>query len=200
MILPIRIYGDPILRTPTEPVSESTEELRTLIDNMIETMYGASGIGLAAPQVGRLERLFVIDLSPLLEDLKVEGMEQHGAIPPIPLDRPHVFINPEILESSEEEVEFEEGCLSIPDIREPVWRPERIRLRYLTADMEPREIEASGMLARVLQHEYDHLHGILFTDLISPFRQRMLRRKLREIARGEVEADYPILTPAASRS
>ncbi len=192
MILPIRIYGDPILTKPTQAVETVDEELRTLIDDMIETMYGASGLGLAAPQVGRSERLFVVDVSPLLEELEAEGLEHHGAVPPLPLDRPHVFINPEILESSEEEVEFEEGCLSIPGIREPVWRPERIRMRYMTPDMETREIEASGMLARVLQHEYDHLQGILFTDLISPFRQRMLRRRLREMARGNVQADYPI--------
>jgi peptide deformylase len=103
-----------------------------------------------------------------------------------------VFINPEILEESEEEVEYEEGCLSIPDLREPVVRPERIRLRYLDRDFVPQEREVDAFLARVIQHEYDHLEGILFIDRISALRRKLLQRRLREIANGEVEADYPM--------
>ncbi len=186
MILPIYIYGMPILRTQTEDVAENSEELQTLIDDMIETMHNASGIGLAAPQVGRTERLFVVDLSPLAEELAEEGQ----TLPPQPM----AFINPEIIDESETESEFEEGCLSIPDIREDVWRPERIRIRFLDRDFRPQELRIGGMLARVIQHEYDHLEGILFVDHITPFRRRLLRRRLRDMARGLVEAEYPIVT------
>ncbi|WP_456427046.1 peptide deformylase [Rhodocaloribacter sp.] len=186
MILPIYVYGMPILRTPTEDVTENSEALQTLIDDMIETMHNAAGIGLAAPQVGRRERLFVVDLSPLAEELAEEGQ----TLP----SQPMAFLNPEIIDESEAESEFEEGCLSIPDIREDVWRPERIRIRFLDRDFRPQELSLSGMIARVVQHEYDHLEGILFVDHISPFRRRLLRRRLREMARGLVEADYPVVT------
>ncbi|QXD15505.1 peptide deformylase [Rhodocaloribacter litoris] len=190
MILPIYTYGQPILREQTEDVTENSEALQQLIDDMIETMHNAAGIGLAAPQVGRRERLFVADLSALADDLA----EQGETVP----DGPQVFINPEILEETEEETDFEEGCLSIPDLREVVWRPKGIRLRFLDRNFRPREMQVDGMLARVIQHEYDHLEGILFIDHISPFRRRLLRRRLQEMARGQVEADYPILPPNGS--
>lgn len=188
MILPIRVFGDPALRQSTEPVEHDSEELQTLIDDMIETMRGASGIGLAAPQVGRSERLFVIDLAPMAEELKEEGET-------VPL-QPMVFINPEIIGETDEECRMEEGCLSIPDVREMVDRPEAVRLRYLDRDFEEREVEAEGFLARVLQHEYDHLEGVLFTDYLSAFRKRLLKRQLQNMKEGEVEADYPLITDA----
>jgi peptide deformylase len=189
MVLPIYVYGEAILRQQTETVKENAEALQQLIDDLLETMHVAAGIGLAAPQVGRTERLFVVDLSKLAD----EAMQKGQTLPPQPM----VFINPEVVWESDEEVEFEEGCLSIPDIREIVIRPERIRLRYLDRTFTPQEIEVGDLLARVIQHEYDHLEGILFVDHISAFRRRLLRRRLRDMARGEVEADYPLFSRAS---
>ena len=186
MTLPIYIYGDAVLRVQTRTVDKDSADLQQLIDDMLETMMGAAGIGLAAPQIGRRERLFVVDVSPMKGDL----IDQDEALPPQPM----VFINPEITWEDDQEVEFEEGCLSIPDIRELVIRPERIIISYLDRNFNSVEIEVGGLLSRVIQHEYDHLEGILFVDHISPFRRRLLRRRLREMARGEVEADYPIVT------
>lgn len=188
MILPIHLYGDAVLREPAEPVRENTPALQQLIDDMIATMHGANGIGLAAPQVGRRERLFVVDVSAMLE----EGEEVAAAYP----EQPMVLINPEIVWESEARCEFEEGCLSIPDLRENVSRPECIRIRYLDRQFAPQELEVDDLLARVMQHEYDHLEGVLFVDRLSAFRRRLLRRRLQEIARGEVEADYPVALEA----
>lgn len=186
MVLPIYVYGHDALRQETDPVEENTDELQSLIDDMIETMHNAAGIGLAAPQVGRSERLFVVDLTPMAEEMA----EAEEPLPPQPM----VFINPEIVEDSPETIELEEGCLSIPEVREAVSRPERVRMRYRDRDFEEQEVEAGHMLARVLQHERDHLDGILFTDYLSSFRKRLLRRPLREMVEGEVEADYPLVT------
>lgn len=186
MVLPIYVYGHDALRQETEPVEEITDDLQTLIDNMIETMRNASGIGLAAPQVGRSERLFVVDLTPMADEMD----EEDEPLPPQPM----VFINPENVEEADSTVDMEEGCLSIPEVREVVTRPEEIRMRYRDRDFEEREIEAGSLLARVLQHERDHLDGVLFTDYLSSFRKRLLRRQLREVAHGEVEADYPLVT------
>ena len=186
MVVPIYVYGHDALRRETEPVEENTDDLQSLIDDMIETMRNAAGIGLAAPQVGRTERLFVVDLTPMADEMA----EAEEPLPPQPM----VLINPEIVEESDETVDLEEGCLSIPEVREAVTRPERIRMRYLDRTFEEQEIEAGHMLARVLQHERDHLDGILFTDYLSSFRKRLLQRPLREMVNGEVEADYPLVT------
>lgn len=186
MILPIYVYGHDALRQETDPVQDNTEDLQSLIDDMIETMRNAAGIGLAAPQVGRSERLFVIDLTPMADEMAEAG----EPLPPQPM----VFINPEIVEESDETVDLEEGCLSIPEVREAVTRPERVRLCYRDRNFEKQEIEAGHMLARVLQHERDHLDGILFTDYLSSFRKRLLRRSLRKMVDGDVEADYPLIT------
>ena len=191
MILPIYVYGHDALREETDPVEENTDELQALIDNMIETMRNAAGIGLAAPQVGRSERVFVVDLTPMADEMA----EADEPLPPQPM----VLINPEIAEESDETMDLEEGCLSIPEVREAVTRPERVRMRYLDRNFEEQEIEAGHMLARVLQHERDHLDGILFTDYLSSFRKRLLRRSLREMAEGDVEADYPLLTKGDER-
>ena len=186
MVLPIYVYGHDALREETDPVEENTEALQKLIDNMIETMHNAAGIGLAAPQVGRGERLFVVDLTPMADEIAEAG----ESLPPQPM----VVINPEIVEESDDTAEMEEGCLSIPEVREAVTRPERVRMQYLDRRLHEREVRAGGMLARVLQHERDHLDGILFTDYLSSFRKRLLRRPLREMVNGEVEADYPLVT------
>jgi len=186
MGLPIYVYGHDALRQKAEPVEANTGALQALIDNMIKTMRNAAGIGLAAPQVGRSERLFVVDLTPMAEEMDEAG----EPLPPQPM----VLINPEIVDESDETVDLEEGCLSIPEVREVVTRPGRIRMQYLDRDFEEHEIEAGSVLARVLQHERDHLDGILFTDHLSSFRKRLLRRPLREMANGEIEADYPLVT------
>lgn len=194
MILPIYPYGHPILREETEPVEALSPELESLLDDMIETMHNASGIGLAAPQVGRRERVFVADLSAMAEDIEDELGER-----PEWAQGPLVFINPEIVHEDEETLcDYEEGCLSIPDLRELVVRPDVVRIRYRDRNFEEQEIEARSVLARVVQHETDHLHGVLFIDLISPLRRRLLKRRLREISRGEAEAEYPLAPPAGT--
>ena len=180
MILPIHVYGSPVLQEPTIPVKENTPELQELIDNMLETMHGASGIGLAAPQVGRSERLFVVDVSPLAKEE-----------PNLP-EGPLVFINPQITEEGDIDEEYEEGCLSIPDLREYIVRPESISVTYLDRDFNEQHLEVDGMLARVIQHEYDHLEGILFIDHISSFKRRLMRRRLKDMINGKVQADYPL--------
>ncbi|MEX2400140.1 MAG: peptide deformylase [Rhodothermales bacterium] len=194
MILPIRVYGDPALRTETEDVSSDSEELQQLINDMIETMRGAEGVGLAAPQVGRTERVFVADVTPMYE--AADESDVPGDLENLP-PQPMVFVNPTIVWESDEASEFEEGCLSIPDIREIVVRPLRVRITYLDQNFEARELEVGEMLARVIQHEIDHLDGVLFVDHISAFRRRLLRRKLRDMSRGDVEADYELYTSAA---
>jgi len=188
MILPIHPYGSPVLREKTAPVTEDSPALQRLIDDMIETMHGASGIGLAAPQVGRSVRVFVADLSPMAEDF----LQDTGSVPDYARG-PMAFINPEIVEADEDSAcDYEEGCLSIPDIRETVSRPDVLRVRWLDREFVPHEAEATGVLARVFQHELDHLDGVLFVDHLSSLRRRLLQRRLRAISRGDVEADYPL--------
>jgi peptide deformylase len=185
MVLPIHLYGHDALRQETTPVDENSEALQALIDNMIETMRNAAGIGLAAPQVGREERLFVVDVTPMATEME----EDDEPVPPQPM----VFINPEIVTGSDETTDMEEGCLSIPEVREAVTRPERVRLRYRDRDFEEQTLETGSVLARVVQHEHDHLEGVLFTDYLSSFRKRLLRRSLRQMTNGEIDADYPLV-------
>jgi peptide deformylase len=191
MVLPIYTFGHDKLREETEPVDSNSDELQELIDDMIDTMYAASGIGLAAPQVGRTERLFVIDVTPMENDLNGSGDE-------IP-EQPMVFINPEIVAESDAVCDFEEGCLSIPDVVETVTRPESITIRYRDRDFEEQEIDIGNMLARVIQHEFDHLFGVLFVDHLGSFRKRMVRRSLKKIAEGDVEAGYPLVTATGDK-
>lgn len=186
MILPIYAYGTEALRTEAEPVDANTDELQSLIDGMIDTMQAAEGIGLAAPQVGRTERLFVIDITPMADELEADG----ESVPPQPM----VLINPEIVWESDAAADFEEGCLSIPEVREVVTRPERVQIRYRDRDFQEQKREVGSVLARVIQHELDHLDGVLFVDHLSAFRRRLLKRSLRDIARGEIDADYPMVT------
>ncbi len=189
MILPIYTYGQDVLRGDTQPVENASPELESLVRDLMDTMAGAEGIGLAAPQVGRRERIFVVDLGRMFE-----SPEEAARYPAQPM----AFVNPEIVWESDEWCDFEEGCLSIPDLRETVRRPAAVRIAYRDALFAPHEIEVDGLLARVIQHEYDHLEGVLFVDRISPFRRRMLGRRLREMAKGNVEADYPLATPQAA--
>ncbi len=187
MVLPIYLYGHDVLRQDAAEIERVSDSLQQLIDDMLETMRGAAGIGLAAPQVGQAIRLFVVDLEPLREDLEADG----ETVPPQPM----VFINPEIVGESDDLVPFEEGCLSIPDIRYDIERPSIVQVDYKDRAFSEQTLEASGMLARVIQHEFDHVEGVLFVDYLSSFKRKLLTRRLRDISTGVIEIDYPVLAP-----
>jgi len=178
MILPIYAYGQPVLKKVGVDISSDYEGLEQLIADMWETMENANGVGLAAPQIGRSIRLFVVDSGPMLE----EGQEHLGIR--------KVFINAEILEETGEDCSYSEGCLSIPDISGDVERPEQITIRWQDEDFVEYTETFSGMNARVIQHEYDHIEGILFTELLKPLKKRMVKRKLEKIKKGEVHHKY----------
>lgn len=179
-VLPIVLYNDPVLREKAEPVKKDSKDIQTLIDDMFDTMYEANGVGLAAPQIGKKLRLFVVDA-----DVMVEHTEEkpYG---------PMAIINPEIVSKDNNLVVIEEGCLSLPDLRENVARPDEITVKFLDRDFEPQEMTFSGWMSRVFQHELDHLDGILFFDYLGSFKKRLLARKLAFIDAGDVETEYPI--------
>lgn len=179
-ILPIVTYNDPVLREKTEPINELTESITELIDDMVETMYNSDGVGLAAPQIGKSLKLFVMDGDPILD----EEDEKYGVL---------VFINPKIIEKKGKKIPMDEGCLSIPDVREKVFRPETIVIQYKDRDFKDQEKEFSGWMSRIIQHEFDHLNGILFIDYLSSFRKRMVKSDLEEIDTGQIEVEYPIV-------
>ncbi len=184
MILPIYIYGQPVLRKMATDIDpENYPGLEELIDNMFETMYNADGVGIAAPQVGRGDRVFVVDLSPLAN-------EEHPEFK----DFKKVFINAHIVERNGNVEALEEGCLSIPGIHEKVSREEEIRVKYLDENLKPHDEVYSGYIARVIQHEHDHLDGILFVDKVSPLRKRMIKSKLTNMEKGKVACEYKIRT------
>lgn len=192
MIYPIVAYGDPVLKKEAEEIEKDYPELDKLIEDMFETMYAASGVGLAAPQIGKSIRLFIVDGSPFAEDdeegeedPKAEGMENFKK----------VFINPIIEEEHGEEWGFNEGCLSIPKIREEVFRKERVVISYYDQNWELKEETYEGYAARIIQHEYDHVDGILFTDHLSPLKKRLLTKKLQNISKGDVTVDYRMKFP-----
>jgi peptide deformylase len=178
MILPIYTYGNAVLRKLAEPISADYPQLSALIDNMFQTMYHAEGVGLAAPQVGLPIRLLIIDLAPFIEDDPELGAFKV------------VMINANILERSEEEVVGEEGCLSIPGIHENVPRAQKIKIQYMDADFKEHIEEFEGYKARVVQHEYDHLEGNLFTDKVTPIRRQLLKSRLTSIVKGKTSASY----------
>lgn len=192
MILPIRAYGDPVLKKVSEEIGPDHPGLDQLIADMFETMYAANGVGLAAPQVGHAIRLFIVDATPFAED-EEEGTPEHMLLKGFK----RVFINPFIVEEEGEEWPFEEGCLSIPNIREEVQRQPRIVLEYHDRDFNLKEETFEGFAARVIQHEHDHLDGILFTDHLPPLKRRLLKGKLRDISMGKTEANYKMRFPAA---
>jgi len=195
MILPIVAYGDPVLKKEGEEIEKDYPGLKELIDDMFETMYSASGVGLAAPQVGKSIRLFIVDGSPFAEDDEEEedpkaiGMESFKK----------VFINPIIEEESGEEWGFNEGCLSIPKIREEVFRKEKLVITYYDENWEFREETYEGYAARIIQHEYDHVDGILFTDHLSPLKRRLLAKRLQNISKGDIDVDYKMKFPAKKK-
>lgn len=189
MVLPIYAYGQPVLRQRADEVEADSSELQALIDDMIETMRVAHGAGLAAPQVGRSLRLFVADLTSYAEDLA----EDNDGVVPVYAEGPLVFINPVLtIDEDAPEIDMEEGCLSIPDLREPVWRPEALRIQFLDRHFQEHDWPVEGPLARVIQHETDHLDGVLYLDYLSPLRRKLLGRRLKAIARGDCHADYPM--------
>lgn len=181
MIYPIVAYGDPVLKKEAEEITKDYPGLNQLIQDMFETMYHANGVGLAAPQIGKSIRLFVVDAEPMDED-NLKGFKK-------------VFINPEILDEYGEEWAFEEGCLSIPGVREDVFRPEKLKIHYFDENWVEHEEEFDGLGARVIQHEYDHIEGILFTDYLSGFKKRLIKSKLTNISKGIVKADYRMAFP-----
>ena len=192
MILPVVAYGDPVLKKEAEEIDENYPNLTELISNMFETMYAANGVGLAAPQIGLPIRLFVVDATPFSEDVdeknpdpKIKGTE----------DFKRVFINPIIEEENGQHWGFEEGCLSIPKIREEVKRQEKVVISYYDENWELKEEELDGYAARVVQHEYDHVEGILFTDHLSPLKKKMLGRKLKDISEGKIHVGYKMKFP-----
>ena len=189
MILPVRAYGDPILRVMCEDISPDYPELNTLIENMFETMYASSGVGIAAPQVGLGIRMFVVDISPFAEDEEDENLKKELE------NFKKVFINAKKIEETGEEWKFNEGCLSIPGVREDITRPDKITLRYLDENFEEKTETFSGLPARVIQHEYDHIDGILFTDYLSAFKKRLIKKKLNNIKNGNVDIDYRMKFP-----
>lgn len=197
MILPIVAYGDPVLKQEAEEIDENYEGLKELIDNMFETMYEANGVGLAAPQIGKSIRLFVIDASPFAEDEEEEGEPDEKAKGLE--DFKKVFINPIIEEETGNEWGFKEGCLSIPNIREEVQRKEKIVITYFDENWDFHEEEYEGYAARVIQHEYDHVDGVLFTDRLSPLKKRLLKKKLTKISKGDVDVDYRMRFPAVKK-
>ncbi|MBL7942830.1 MAG: peptide deformylase [Flavobacteriales bacterium] len=186
MILPIVAYGDPVLKRKAEEIDRHYEGLKELIDNMFETMYRAKGVGLAAPQVGKSIRLFIVDASPFAEG-------EDGD--PECKDFKRVFINPIVFDEEGEEWEFEEGCLSIPGIREEVSRKPSLKIEYYDENWELIEEELDGFPARIVQHEYDHIEGVLFLDRISALRRTLLRGKLSDISSGITDADYKMKFP-----
>jgi len=192
MILPVVAYGTPILKKVGEEIDENYKDLDKLLENMFETMYEASGVGLAAPQINKSIRLFIVDASPFAEveegeepDPMAEGLDGFKK----------VFINPIIEEESGEEWPFAEGCLSIPKIREDVMRKPNIKISYYDENWDFKEEEYSGYAARIIQHEYDHVEGVLFTDYLSPLKKRMLKKKLVNISKGDIEVPYRMKFP-----
>lgn len=183
MVFPVVAYGHPILRKVAADIDKDYPGLEQFIADMFETMYASNGVGLAAPQVNRSIRLFVIDTTPYKDDYPGEE------------NMKRVFINPQIVDESGEEWAFNEGCLSIPEIREDVMRKPVVHIQYMDSNFVYHDEQISGSLARVIQHEYDHLDGVLFVDHISPLRRMMLKRKLNDISKGLVKTDYKMIYP-----
>lgn len=183
MIYPIVAFGDPILKKKGQNIEQGSIDVKKLSEDMFETMYKANGVGLAAPQIGMSLRMFVVDAGAMQED--------DDDAPPFK----RVFINPEILEETGAEWVFEEGCLSIPGIREQIARKEKLKIRYLDENWEEHEEALDDIFARIVQHEYDHIEGLLFTDYLTPFKKRLLKGKLSSISKGNVTTDYRMVFP-----
>ncbi|WP_297763946.1 peptide deformylase [uncultured Muriicola sp.] len=195
MILPIIAYGDPVLRKVCTDIDQQFEGLETLIRNMWDTMYNANGVGLAAPQIGLPIRLFMVDTSPFAEDEDLTKEEQQELA-----EFKKVFINAKMVEETGTTWPFNEGCLSIPDIREDVSRKDTINIEYMDEQFNVHTHTYDGLLARVIQHEYDHIEGILFTDKVSSLKKRLLKGKLTNISKGKIEVDYKMRFPLLKKA
>lgn len=185
MILPIIAYGDPILRKVGVEIDKDSSDLNELIENMWDTMENAHGVGLAAPQVGKAIRLFLVDTTPFSEDDELEETER------VFLGNfRKVFINAKIISETGDEWVFNEGCLSIPEIREDVFRKDKITIDFFDENFKKQTLKLDGLTARVVQHEYDHIEGILFTDKLSSLKKRLIKKKLDKISKGKIDTDY----------
>ncbi|MEO6882894.1 MAG: peptide deformylase [Bacteroidia bacterium] len=189
MILPIVAYGHPVLKKLGAEIDKKYPKLDELIANMFETMYSAKGVGLAAPQVGVSVRLFIVDAAPFADDEDKKKTDEFLKT------FKKVFINAQIIEETGKEWEFNEGCLSIPKVREDIDRKPHIRIQYYDENFNFFDEKYKGLAARIIQHEYDHIDGILFTDRMNPLRKRLLKRKLNDISKGKVEVDYKMKFP-----
>jgi peptide deformylase len=190
MILPIVAYGDPVLKKKAKDISKDYPNFDALLENMFETMYNAYGVGLAAPQIGLPIRMFLVDTTPFAEDEELTKEEQ------VALDGfRRVFINAKIVEEEGDEWVFNEGCLSIPDVREDVFRKPVITIEYLDENFKAHKERFDGLIARVIQHEYDHIEGILFTDKLSSLKKRLLKGRLTNISKGKINVDYRMRFP-----
>jgi|TARA_B110000305_G_scaffold241850_1_gene317895 peptide deformylase len=187
MILPIMAFGSPILKTKCHEINSDFKDLNILIQNMWETMYAASGVGLAAPQIGKEIRLFIVDASPFAVDKELSLTERSQL-----KNFKKIFINPQIVWSSSNSCNFNEGCLSIPDIREDIKRDDQIEIHYQDEKFKNKVLKLDGLCARVVQHEYDHIEGVLFTDKLSSFKKKLLKKKLKNISLGKINCDYPM--------
>jgi len=192
MILPVIAYGDPVLRAECQEIEEGTD-MTSVLKDMRDTMHQASGVGLAAPQVGKSIRLFIVDASPFAEEEPENDEEAKNF--EILKNFKKVFINPIIEEERGKKWAFSEGCLSIPGIREEVIRENIVKISYFDEKWDFHEEEYTGVAARIIQHEYDHIEGILFTDHLNPLKKRMLKRRLTDISRGEVSVTYRMKFP-----
>jgi|SRR5690606_5003314 peptide deformylase len=193
MVLPIVAYGDPVLKKKAEDITQAYPNLDTLLANMFETMYNAYGVGLAAPQIGLPIRLFVVDTAPFSDDDLTEEEQMKLKM------FKRVFINAKILKEEGQEWAFNEGCLSIPDVREDVLRKPKITVEYLDEKFVKHTDEFDGLIARVIQHEYDHIEGILFTDKLSGLKKRLIQGRLNKISKGEIDVDYRMRFPNAKK-
>ena len=185
MILPIIAYGNPVLKKKCQEIPKDYKRLNELISNMWETMYASSGVGLAAPQIGLSIKIFIVDTSPFSDDTKLDINERNKLS-----DFKKVFINPELIAISNEFNTFNEGCLSIPDVREDVVRENEISIKYYDENFIKNELKLDGLRARVVQHEFDHIQGVLFTDKLSAFKKKLIKGKLNNISKGKVKSDY----------
>lgn len=191
MILPIVAYGHPVLRKESEDIDKDYPELARLIEDMWETMYYTNGVGLAAPQINRPVRIFVVDTDQIVEGFDEEDRKEYPNEQPVK----KVFINAHAVDMTGEPWAYNEGCLSIPKVREDIRRPETIRLRYMDEQFVEHEEDFHGITARVIMHEYDHIDGKLFIDYLPPLKKRLLKKKLEDISKGKVRVDYRMLLP-----
>jgi len=190
MILPIVAYGDAVLKKKAKNITKDYPNFKELLENMFETMYNAYGVGLAAPQIGLPIRMFLVDTSPFAEDEDLTQDEQE-----VLSGFKRVFINAQIIKEEGDEWAFNEGCLSIPDVREDVFRKPNITIEYLDEHFKAHTESFNGLIARVIQHEYDHIEGVLFTDKLSSLKKRLIKGRLTNISKGKINVDYRMRFP-----